>query len=184
MLKVAYWGYPILSVPAAGARRDLALHLPQSEFERYAAYRGHVPPSFAERVPNPFVFTFLREPRERLVSHYYYHRSLGLEKLSLTKFLESDAADNIMTRAIAGEPSAEAAIEVLSTMDFIGLTERFDDDTERLFALLGRRSVPPLRWKPTHIRLELEDLAPSVLTALEERTAEDRAVYAWALSQR
>ncbi len=184
MMKSAYWGQPILWIPSGGVRRERVLGMPQEKLDRYAGYRGHVTASFADRVTNPFVFTFLREPRDRTISQYFYNRSLdSAERQSLGKFLESAHADNVMTRSLVGEPSAEAAIDALSRMDFVGIMERFEEDTRRLFELLGRPPVEPVKWKPTLARVELEDLAPRVRAALEERTAADRKVYDWVLQQ-
>ncbi len=184
MLRAAYAGYPVLHVPSGGPRRELVLHMPQSRFERYAAYRGHVPPSFAERVPNPFVFTFLREPIDRLISEYYYNRSIACTAPpSLRAYLEDGLSDNPLTRALAGEPVADAAIEVLSKMDFVGLMERFDRDIARLFERLGRPNVAPSKWGSTYARVEFEDLSSDVRAALRERTTADRKVYEWALER-
>lgn len=184
MMDRAFWGQPIMNVPSGGPRRERIDRMSQSDFDRYSVYRGHFPPEFADRVRNPFVFTFLREPQDRLISHYYHYRPMGLVPASLEAFLDDDSSDNIMTRALAGRPSADAAIEALAAMDFIGLTEDFEADTKRLFNLLGRESTPQSRWKVTDDRPALDDLSTSVRCALERRTAEDRKVYEWGWQRR
>lgn len=72
MLRNAYWGQPVLYLPDAdGAgrdRRERILQMSRSAFGRFGVYRGFFDVAMArERVPNPFVFTFLRDPEERLV---------------------------------------------------------------------------------------------------------------------
>lgn len=178
MLKTAYWGHPILWV---GADK---LDMPQRELERYSVFRGHIPPSFAARVPNAFPFTFLRDPEDCLLSMYFYGRQRGRDLKSLRECLATDFADNLMTRALAGDADADAAIEALRKMKFVGLTERFDEDTSRLFHMLGKGHIEPVVWKPTRARVYLEDLSSEVRARLKELTVLDRKVYDWALKQR
>ena len=184
MMDQAFWGHPILNVPGGGPRRERIDRMPQSHFDRYSVYRGHFLPEFSRRVRNPFLFTFLRRPEDHLLSYYYHYLSLGLMTQTLEAFLEDSSSDNIMTRSLAGKPSAEDAIDALAAMDFVGLTEEFEEDATRLFEALGRKSVPAARWKVTEGRPAADDLPERVLQAVERRTGEDRKVYDWAVRQR
>jgi hypothetical protein len=95
MLRNAFWDQPALYVPATGSERDRVLELPQKRFSRYGVYRGFLSVDYArERVPNPFIFTFLREPAAHVVSLYYYNRYRGRAPLSLAETLEGGGADN------------------------------------------------------------------------------------------
>jgi hypothetical protein len=184
MMDLAFWGHPILNVPGGGPRRERIDRMSQSHFDRYSVYRGHFLPEFSRRVRNPFLFTFLRRPEDHLLSYYYHYLSMGMMPSTFEAFLENSSSDNIMTRALAGKPSAEDAIEALAAMDFVGLTEEFEEDTKRLFEALGRKRVPVERWKVTERRPAPDDLPKNVLQAVKRRTREDRKTYDWAVKQR
>jgi hypothetical protein len=186
MMDKAFWGQPALNVPSTGPRRERIERMSQQQFDRYAIYRGHFLPEFATRVRNPFLFTFLREPQDRLLSHYYYyyHQPDGTG-LPIQAFLEDPArSDNMITRALAGEARAAVAIEALAAMDFIGFTEDFEHDVGLVLRMLGREGVVEERTKVTPTRAALDDLPSGVRAALEERTSEDRKVYEWAIANR
>ena len=184
MIDRAYWGQPVLNVAGGGARRERVEQMSQSYLDRYAVYVGHFPPEFAERVRNPFLFTFLREPQDRLVSDYFYHRPGGWLPDTFEAFLDDDSSDNHITRALAGEASAERAIEALAAMDFVGFTETIEEDANELFRRLGKGDVTMVKTKITRDRPVLEDLPETVRQAVEHRTCEDRKVYDWAFRRR
>ena len=183
MLTTAYWGQPQLVVSTT-ADREQAFAMPQEAFDRFAVYRGHFGPELATRVRSPFVFTFLRDPLDALLSNYSYARSLGRMTVSLDAFLERDDAFNMMTRALCSRCSADDAIAALERMNFVGLTEHFAEDAQNLFRLLGRRYVAPARANVTAERIHVHDLSPQQLQAAMRATEHDRRVYEWARDRR
>ena len=97
--------------------------MPPEELARYRLVSGHFYWDLAERLPaSGFVFTFLREPRERLLSLYYYFRCFPLDtegpgrsramrkakELLIRPFLMTDylsvrnEVDNVITHRLAG----------------------------------------------------------------------------------
>lgn len=109
-----------------------------------------------------FAFTFLREPRARLRSHYRYYSALKdprwhIEAESYLDFLTRDeprfvhGRDNMMTRMLGAayeiddaarvprEEWSARADETLARMQFIGTQEEFDSDFD---ALLQRIDMP------------------------------------------
>ena len=175
-------GQPVLYLPLGGADRDRILRMPDEAFHRFGVYRGFFDIALArERVPNPFIFTFLRNPEERLVSDLYYGSAKRGAEFSFENWNPDDC--NLMTRMLAGSASAAAAIEVLSSMDFVGVTERIDRDMPRLLTLLGRPWVPVVTRNVNRERPALDDLPSHVRSLLAERTKADREVYEWALAR-
>jgi hypothetical protein len=67
---------------------DKLLTIPAARLQRYRLFSGHLDWSLLDVVPQPrFVFTILREPRERLLSFYFFMRrtaaTLPKEQLEL-----------------------------------------------------------------------------------------------------
>ncbi len=80
-----------------------------------------------EACPDIQYFTILREPARRFLSHFL-NRGDGNRREDFESWLVADWVHNWQTKMIAGEPSAQKAIELLrARFGFIGLTERFDE---------------------------------------------------------
>ncbi len=72
-------------------------------------------------------FTFLREPTSRFRSHFL-NRGKVYSREAFDRWSGETWIHNWQTKMIAGEPSAEKAIELLSTrVGFVGLTQRYDE---------------------------------------------------------
>jgi hypothetical protein len=135
--------------------------------------RGHVPLGIREYLPqhlpkqrNLHCFTFLREPADRTLSHYFQIRENGAKpgastKLALSRLppdptledmLEAGYIhDNLHTRMLCGnpEPFGEVTEEMLEEakrnlreeLVFFGLTERFDESLVLAKRRLGFRAI-------------------------------------------
>ncbi len=182
MLRTAYWGQPVLYLPDGDDRREPILRMPNKTFGRFGVYRGFFDVDLArERVPNPFIFTFLRDPVERLVSDLFYGPTKMRTQFSIDDWNPGDC--NFMTQMLAGSTSADDAIEILSSMDFVGVTERIESDMSRLLAQLGRPNVPMESKNVNRERPKLADLPSHIRSLMAERTEADRKIYEWALSR-
>jgi hypothetical protein len=112
------------------------------------------------RRPDDVTFTFLRDPVARLRSHYLFdhNRPDGNEtarRLSLADYVVSDdgaamlRTDNVMARQLAVaydfaqsadmplNAIAEAAMQTLAGLAFVGLVDTIDDDLATLASLCG-----------------------------------------------
>jgi hypothetical protein len=87
---------------------------------------------------------------------------------------------DFLARCIAGDADVDAAIAVLSSMDFIGFTGSLEDDMRRLLEKLGKPNVTVM-LKRANPHPAVEDLSQEVRSALVRKTEADREVYAWAL---
>lgn len=89
-----------------------------------------------------YLYTFIREPISRLISHFYYHERLckaqNRESLSLQEFADSNK--NQMCKFIVNRFSVflskeelkslslhEKAIKILQTFDLVGSSDEFDE---------------------------------------------------------
>lgn len=182
MLRTAYWGQPVLYLQIDGEGRERALQMSRRRFNSFGVYRGFFDVALARaRVANPFVFTFLRDPVERLVSDLYYGPTKTGEAFSIEAWTPGDC--NNMTRMLVGDANADAAIEVLSSMEFVGITERIDTDMSRLLGRLGRPNVPEVRKNVNRGRPAVDDLPPRIRSLMLEATEADRKIYEWALAR-
>jgi hypothetical protein len=129
--------------------------------------RGHVPLGIRELLPKYLpkereltCFTFLREPADRTLSHFFAIRKLGgghgLPPLAAEATLEDALSggylhDNLQTRMLSGlpEPFGEVDQAMLEQakrnlsegIAFFGLTERFDESLVLAKQRLGLRSI-------------------------------------------
>ena len=147
---------------------------------------------------------FLRNPVDRVVSHYNYvlnsphpmHRDIVARHPTLESFLAHPWGRDLQTYFASGWKHADvqrapaeatrAAIEILRDhFEVVGLTERFDESLILLAEALG--------WElPTYIstnrssesarRIRAEELAPSLIARIEEANRCDMALYEYAQS--
>jgi hypothetical protein len=125
--------------------------------------RGHVPLGIREYLPTQRdlrCFSFLREPADRTLSHYFAIRKTGsgygLPPLPGDATLDDAIAggylhDNLQTRMLSGlpEPFGEVDDEMLERakhnlrhgLSFFGLTERFDESLVLAKQRLGLRCI-------------------------------------------
>jgi hypothetical protein len=129
--------------------------------------RAHVPlgvreylPSYLPEGRDVHCFTFLREPADRTLSHYFAiregGRSYGLPPLAADATLDDALADgyvhdNLHTRMLSGQPEPfgevddamleQAKRNLREELIFFGLTERFDESLVLAKRRLGLRSV-------------------------------------------
>lgn len=75
-------------------------------------------------------FTFLRNPVDRLISHYIHQFTSNQELYSvgIEEWMSRFNRSNLMTRHIAGHEDFELALDILANQfSFVGITEYFED---------------------------------------------------------
>jgi hypothetical protein len=174
---------------------------------------GHVPYSVFQAADLPAgtqYMTFLRDPVERVLSHYYGHVDRarlshnpkppnpelgGTRADSLEQALEEKRLPllrNLATRFLCGDPDPWAELSPLALSDarvnlrrfaFIGIQERFEESMERLQAMLAL-DVPRESYKDRHVstdRPAAEDIPADQRALILEHNKLDVALYEFAL---
>ena len=210
-LVAPYYGKSLIS------HGDYSGKLP-AEIADVSFVSGHFGYSYARPLMSSRVsFTFLREPRERVLSFYYFCRTRDpgewpiyalAQKLDLEDFLQiafQDAAvkssiwnsqvwqlahgwANLDKRNITlWEPDdlLTRAMKHLDDFSYIGLTETFDQDRDKIISLLGipcpERSVAANR---SNGRPGLGEVNPRITDILDELTQLDQRLYDEVISRR
>jgi hypothetical protein len=159
---------------------------------------GHVTASLADFLPATYrTVTFLRDPVQRTLSLLnHLSRTTGLP---LSNFLDDDLCmatrvSDFQTRVLGAEGVADPwqvepaddrmlarAIERLDTMDFIGLTERFEDSCRIFDERFGTKISRFVRRDNVlrHEGSELSELTPRI----EPYVQRDRILYETAVNR-
>jgi hypothetical protein len=184
-------------VRALGAAADPSLR----------AIRGHVALGVRRWLPGDSRYgTKLRDPVERVLSHYQYvserapeTRPFGLPPMPGDLTLEECVADgryildNLATRMLSDSPSPlgeltrarflEAKRNLREAFLLAGLTERFDESLVLLCSLLGLPQATYRLRNDTPGRLARADVPPATLRLIEDRNRLDRELYEIASQQ-
>lgn len=144
---------------------------------------GIVPHSNLEAVGKPIrYFTFLREPLTRCASDYQFRVTRGGMRKPFKEWVRSEFAGNQQSLKIAGQPDADAAIEMLRTkVGFVGLLERFDESLV-MFKQWTNSNALDIRYRAKNVSsyssIKTRLLAdPKTLSLLREVNQEDLKVY-------
>lgn len=178
-------------------------NIPQEKLDRYHIFKGHMIYGLHEVIPGPVEYiTFLRDPVERLISHYKmacrYKAYPPGHKIDLSQrdwnlgqyYPLAHALDNFQTRALSGMdfqiPFGACGEEHLRLakehMDhhfkFVGLTEQFD------LSLMLMRHVCGWGWRyyvPDNVAPYNEiQVSPDVIEAMRKLNRFDLELYRYA----
>lgn len=183
-------------------RRDAAFHCVRHALGKrdrdIACLHGHFLPLkyrfMRSSTPRQFV-TWMREPLQRLLSHYYYwqrsyddasagplHRRMILEAWTLEEFCLRPELRNLYSEFLWGFP--------IEAFAFIGITEHFEDDlmdfSRRFFQRAAPRgsSANVTRTNVNPAKRDVYVLEDSLRRTLEQHHARDIALYSRALAVR
>lgn len=136
--------------------------------------------------------TMLRNPVERVLSHYYYHLTepkdpnhMLAKSMSLEQWINSSKnAHNRQVQFIAGlvyeEPTRETleiAKHHLERFGFVGLTERFDDTVVLLKYYLGWTKLKYFVRKQTREKPGKDKIEQRVLDLIRSHNSLDMELY-------
>lgn len=159
--------------------------------------------------PTDFLFTFLRQPRDRLLSLYRFVCSSqgskwvddkDIEGIGIQDFLQLDLAslnwqaDNVMVRTFSGTYSQNfnsaaewnEALEIaklnLSKMDFIGLNDHFEEGIFKLSTKLNLPCNREMTWENKSLISKEDFTVPKEAeNELEMKCRYDNLLYEFAL---
>ncbi len=146
--------------------------------------------------PDLRYFTFLRDPVKRYLSHFK-NRSRAYAREDFDRWADAGWTHDWQTKMIAGEASAQKAIDLIATrIGFVGFTETFDESLLMLGQWLGEPGFRP-EYRPVNqlagkqrardVAREQADMsyldAAEVKARLREVNALDQQVYDYALRE-
>jgi hypothetical protein len=163
---------------------------------------GHMGYGYHTYLSAPSVYvTLLREPVDRVISHYYFESSLQESpvyeliqsgKMDLREYLRyyhGVEMDNLQTRMVAGnwekrgtgpctpEMLAQAKQNLCDHFAVVGVSHQFDAFYFLLRKYFGWRYVPYLKQNRTQNRPQREAIAESDQTMIREYNKYDLALY-------
>jgi len=180
--------------------------LSEAQLARIRLLNGHMGYGLHRYLPRPAVYvTFLREPVERVISHYSFERTLPASpvyaylqngEMNLKEYVryyaEAAEMDNLQTRMIAGnwhkrgfgpctpEMLEQARRNLKEEFAVVGLAEQFDASYLLLKRYFGWRSVP-FRWRnKTRKRLQRDQLSAAELEYIRQHNRFDLELYTYA----
>ncbi len=194
-----YEDFPLAHPPFE--RHDLALQYSKGvtgrDLSRVNCIHGHFLPVkyllLADTRPCHFV-TWLRNPVERLVSHYHYwqrtydpasdrtsslHSRVVEEGWTLEDFCLAPELRNVYTQFLWAFP--------LQHLDFLGITEHFDEDLRYFSTVFLGKKAEPRYLNQRELAAEetwMEELSASTRAQIEAYHEEDHVLYREALLMR
>lgn len=180
--------------------------LDEEQLARIRLLNGHMGYGLHRHLPRQAVYiTFLREPIERVLSHYSFERTLPDSpvfpylqsgEMDLKEYVryytEAAEMDNLQTRMIAGnwhkrgygpctpEMLEEARRNLRERFVVVGLAEQFDASYLLLKRFFGWRRVYYRRRNKTRKRLYRDQISAEELDAVRQHNRFDLELYAFA----
>jgi hypothetical protein len=152
-----------------------------------------------------FIFTFLRNPLERILSQYSYYRSLPAsagrddpaiqfaQNAELDEIFKEDARSgtfspwsNLQTAIFSGcnlthpvnHDLFEQAKHNLEQLDFVGILEDFANGIQELFARMGQKTPQEIPFLNRTInRIQIDSLDPGTANLIAESNQLDQALF-------
>jgi len=175
---------------------DKFISLPESERKKIYILKGHMSFGLHKYMDGEVKYiTFVREPRERIISFYYYvlqnpnqelYRLIKSNNWSLYDFVanvDMKELNNAQLKLISGiedneEVMMEKAIENINNhFSFVGITEYFDESLKRLQKIYGWDISEYINHKVNDSRPKLDDINPKTIKLIEEKNRGDILFY-------
>lgn len=210
MLSIVKRQYPQHAVCSLDARRvheaaEAFKARPEAERHRVRVLQGHMQFGLHAYLAQPSTYiTVLRNPVERVISHYYYvcrkpshylHDAVMKQRMSLETYVRSGITNEVndgQTRDLSGTmltvPFGATTAEHLDlaqrrldeSFSVVGLAERFDETLMLLKSTFGWGYPVYVRHNVTEHRPERRALPQSAIAAIEASNRLDLALYAGA----
>ena len=175
--------------------------LPEEERKKFRFVRGHMYFGLHEYLKKPCHYiTILRDPIDRVISHYYYvlrspdhylHNEIKLKKLSLEDYVSNNLStelENGQTRLISGiESDKKATFEMLEIAKrnistwfiSVGVVEKFDESLILMKRILGWKHIFYIKGN-VNPRHNARKAAPeSTIRLIQSRNELDMKLYAF-----
>ena len=200
IIRAQYPEGTIFEIDNVKARDEDLERLSSQKLASLRCVHGHTAFGVHRLLPNPSTYiTLLRQPVERIISHYYWVKShpnhylyqrVMVNNLSLLDYatlgLDQDL-DNGQARFITGLWDSDSHSELLTTAkrnltdSFLafGPVERFDGVLGLFHRRLGWRLTPYVRQNVTANRLPKSAIDSHTIQRIEKVNAADMELYDW-----
>ena len=164
---------------------DYLEHLPSGD-ETISCIYGHIYFGAHRCLSKPFTYiTLLRDPIDRVISHYYYLLAKNHFKTntSFEDFIQMDLNRNVQTQYISGntKPDLQKAKEHLDTyFSIVGITERFNESLFLMMKQFGWQQVNYSKRNVTSRRPFKDQLAPDLIDLIKKNNELDIELYKYA----
>ncbi len=207
--RIVYKNYPESAVynlnPNASTTEHHFQNLPAAEKQRFDFVQGHFYYGLHLFHPRPATYiTLLRDPVDRILSHYYYvlktpihylHQRVTSTKMTLQEYVTSgitDELDNGQLRLLTGVKGVpigqcsrnmlEAAKDnLLNHFSLVGVSERFDDFLGATQEVLKWKSSPYENVNVNESRRSKTDVPEETLRVIREANQFDIELYEFVL---
>jgi len=161
-------------------------HSPERDQSINCIY-GHIYFGAHTCLSKPFTYiTMLRDPVDRVISHYYYLLAKNHFKTctSFEDFIQMDLNRNIQTQYISGNtlPDLPKAIEHLERyFSIVGITERFNESLYLMKKQFGWHQFDYSNRNVTSHRPAKEQLSPELIDFIKKNNDLDMELYKYAV---
>lgn len=129
--------------------------------------------------------TMLRDPIDRVISHYYYVKHFvndsSFVNKSLDEFVELDRFSNMQTRFITGgNLDLKQAINNLENFEFYGITEKFAESLFLLKMKFGLKEIKYLKKNVNSERPNIKNVSSRIIEKIRNKNEVDINLYQWA----
>ena len=184
------------------------MELPEEQRKKIKVLMGHFGYGWHKFLPQPSTYiTILRDPIDRVISHYYFirknpddPRNEEVQEMSLEDFVSSGFSldiDNGQTRIMSGVDNGpdemfigfgHCSTDILEIakknmrehFSFVGFTERFNESMILLERILGWNIPFYVKRKVNRDRLPKQDIPKSTLKCIEKYNELDIELYRFA----
>ncbi|MUL39304.1 sulfotransferase family 2 domain-containing protein [Gloeocapsopsis dulcis] len=184
-------------------------NLPEEQRQRIKVLKGHMSFGLHEYLPQPSTYiTMLRDPVDRVISHYYYvirnpqhrlHKQVKDNKITLQEYVSNGITtevNNSQTRILAavnkskvgfdeitGKALEKAKQNLETHFSVIGITEKFDETLILLKKIFDWKTPFYVRENVTKNRQPKENIPQETLEIIQRYNQLDIQLYQYAQHQ-
>lgn len=161
---------------------------PKVDFGKIKLIVGHLQFGLHKDIPRPCQYiTMLRDPVDRVVSHYYFNLKFHNKKPQDSPFDQFvKKHTNVQTRWVAGEDRADVQLakkHIEKHFIAVGITERFNESLYLMKQKLGWEDITYKQYNVNRKRPKTDAISPEMIDLIKEHNALDIELYNWVRRQ-
>jgi hypothetical protein len=190
------------NIPPGGLNYDIYAESEQRKIKlrnlsskRVYSIQGHFPFGVHQYFQEPSIYiTMLREPIERIISEYYYIRSMPshnqyhqVKNLNLGEYQQQLGKINLQTRLISGQGTPviiahleEAKKNIEKHFSVVGITEMYNESIFLMKKTLGWKRIHYKKLNVTKEKPAIDNLPEKTIDLIKENNQIDIELYQFA----